>query len=138
MRISRKRKGFKIIELVISMAIMGVLAAIAIPAFGGHINIAGEASDDATARIIQNGLTMGIVSNAIQLPASGTATVTINRAGEISNQTLASPADANLQIFINTLFNETSGNPAALRSSNYVIFTITSDGVSYQFTEQRP
>jgi len=50
MRKLRSKKGFTLAELLIVVAIIGVLAAIAIPTFGSAVTKAKQAADDANIR----------------------------------------------------------------------------------------
>lgn len=54
----KNKKGFTLIELVVVIAILGILAAILIPVIGGFIKRANEARDYANARNLYNCVAM--------------------------------------------------------------------------------
>ena len=58
MKIKRQKKGFTIVELVIVIAVIGVLAAILIPTFAGLIRKANVAADTALVKNVNTALAM--------------------------------------------------------------------------------
>ena len=50
----RNKKGFTLIELIVVIAILGILAALAIPRFTGTLKSSKEKTDLATIRVIES------------------------------------------------------------------------------------
>lgn len=63
MNLKRKKKGFTIVELVIVIAVIGVLAAILIPTFVGLVNKANVTSDNSLVRDLNNALAIDSATN---------------------------------------------------------------------------
>ena len=72
----KSKKGFTLIELVVVIAILGILAAILVPVISGFIETANQATDNANARLIYNASAMWYAANnsAGTLVVNGTKT----------------------------------------------------------------
>jgi prepilin-type N-terminal cleavage/methylation domain-containing protein len=62
-RSRKNKKGFTLIELVVVIAILGILAAILVPVISGFIETANQATDNANARLVYQACAMWFAAN---------------------------------------------------------------------------
>ena len=112
--LSRSAEGFTLVELIVVIAILGILVGVGMPAYGSYVTKAGESTDDYNLAMISNVFAVACIENGVdpasvagaELAWNGDKTIT-----GLASRTRTEGADP-----IVKSFNENFGSPVELKS----------------------
>ncbi|QGU95773.1 prepilin-type N-terminal cleavage/methylation domain-containing protein [Clostridium bovifaecis] len=127
----KKKKGFTLIELIIVIAILGIIATIAIPKLTNQKKAAQISADKANAKIIADAAQMAIVNGTIS-PTSTEQITEVKKkvSGPATAATLGELVAAELNAIPKTKLNNGNGSFYIGISSNKIaVYTAETNGI---------
>lgn len=104
----KNKKGFTLIELIVVIAILGILAAVAIPSYSGFQEKAKVSTNDANLKTIASAIQVYNAEKGAYPKTAGemTTCVTTYLNGEVPGvQATTTPAHADTDVFVMTISN---------------------------------
>ena len=68
----KKTEGFTLVELIVVIAILGILTAIAVPTYSGYVKKAGEAADTQTLSAVNTAIAAAMTENDKEMSTAST------------------------------------------------------------------
>lgn len=122
----REQKGFTLVELIVVIAIIGVLSAIVVPRFGRFKESAIAQADQATKDVIRNVVMVALVNGDIELEnASNEGTINIETTDDSVEYKETNVKAANASDSVESVLNDLLGEDIKAQATGKTGFIIT-------------